>query len=148
MDHSYQLPLGFDVEAYVQDALVVMRGRQIAVELVFDRPTAAWARDRVWHPSQELVPLRNGKLRMTLRVADTRELVGWILSFGRGAKVVRPAELRDRVREEALAVSRHRGVAMTVRPSRRKSSSNPKQGMRSSKVVTTTNEIASQRERR
>ena len=39
--------------------------------------------------------------------ADTRELVGWILSFGLGVKVVRPAELRDRVRQEALAVSRH-----------------------------------------
>jgi len=106
-DHPYQLPLGFDVEAYVQDALVVMRGRQIAVELLFDRPTAAWARDRVWHPSQELAPLRDGKLRMTLRVADTRELVGWILSFGRGVKVVRPAALRDKVQEEALALSRH-----------------------------------------
>jgi predicted DNA-binding transcriptional regulator YafY len=39
--------------------------------------------------------------------ADTRELLGWILSFGRGVKVVRPAELRDRVRAEALALSRH-----------------------------------------
>jgi predicted DNA-binding transcriptional regulator YafY len=106
-DHAYQLPLGFDVEAYVQDALVVMRGRQIAVELVFDRRTAAWARDRVWHPSQELAPLRDGRLRMTLRVADTRELVGWILSFGRGVRVVRPAELRRRVRLEALALARH-----------------------------------------
>jgi predicted DNA-binding transcriptional regulator YafY len=107
-DHPYQLPLGFDVEAYVQDALVVMRGgRQIAVELLFDRATAAWVRDRVWHPSQQLAPLRDGRLRMTLRVADTRELVGWILSFGRGVRVVRPAELRERVRQEAQAVARH-----------------------------------------
>jgi predicted DNA-binding transcriptional regulator YafY len=105
-DHPYQLPLGFDVQAYVQDALVVMRGRQIAVELVFDRATAAWARDRVWHPSQELTPLTGGRLRMTLGVADTRELVGWILSFGRGVKVVRPAALRERVRQEALVISR------------------------------------------
>jgi len=47
-----------------------------------------------------------GHWSATLRVADTRELAGWILSFGRGVKVVRPAELRDRVREEALALSR------------------------------------------
>jgi predicted DNA-binding transcriptional regulator YafY len=106
-DHPYQLPLGFDVEAYVQDALVVMRGPQIAVEVVLDRPTAAWARDRIWHPSQQLAPLRDGRLRMTLRVADSRELVGWILSFGRGARVVRPIELRERVRGEALALARH-----------------------------------------
>src|SRR2546425_2292430 len=95
-DHPYQMPLGFDVEAYVQDALVVMRGRQIAVELLFDRATAAWARDRVWHPSQQITPVRDGRLRMTLRVADTRELLGWILSFGRGVRVVQPLSLRDR----------------------------------------------------
>jgi hypothetical protein len=75
-DHAYQLPLGFDVESYVRDALVVMRGRPVEVELLLDRATAAWAKDRTWHPSQRLTPLRDGRLRMTLRVADTRELVG------------------------------------------------------------------------
>jgi len=45
---------------------------------------------------------------MTLRVvADTRELMGWVLSFGRGVRVVKPAALRERVRQEALAVARH-----------------------------------------
>ena len=71
-DHPYQLPLGFKVEAYVQGALVVMSGRQIEMELLFDRPTAAWERDRVWHPRQSLTPLRDGRLRMMLRVAGSR----------------------------------------------------------------------------
>jgi predicted DNA-binding transcriptional regulator YafY len=125
--HPFQLPLGFDAEAYVEDALVVMRGRLVEVELAFDRATAAWARDRIWHPSQRLVPARDG-LRMTLRVADTRELTGWILSFGPGVRVVRPGALRERVRQEALAVARQRAAEITVSPSRRKSSSNAKQG--------------------
>jgi predicted DNA-binding transcriptional regulator YafY len=47
-----QLPLGFDLDAYVRDALVVRRGQPIEVELLFDRPTAAWAKDRQWHQSQ------------------------------------------------------------------------------------------------
>ena len=105
-DHPYQLPLGFDIEAYAQDALVIMRGRQIVVELLFDRATAAWTKDRVWLPSQQLMPLRDGRLRMTLRVADTDELVRWVLSFSRGVKVVRPTALRERVQREALAVAR------------------------------------------
>ena len=105
--HAFQLPLAFDVEAYVEDALVVMRGRLVDVELAFDRATAAWVRDRIWHPSQHLVPSRHGA-RMTLRVvADTRELMGRVLSFGRGVRVVKPAALRERVRQEALAVARH-----------------------------------------
>ena len=102
-NHAYQLPLGFDVEAYVQDALVVMRGRQIAVELLFDRATAAWTRDRIWHQSQELVPLKDGRLRMTIRVADTRELLGWILSFGRGQGAHRLERVPDAARADHAA---------------------------------------------
>ena len=52
-DHPYQMPLGFDVEEYVQDALMVMRGRRIDVELLFSKTAAAWVKDKLWHPSQE-----------------------------------------------------------------------------------------------
>ncbi len=99
-----QLPLGFDLEAYVQDALVVMRGRPVDVELVFDRKTAAWVKDREWHPSQRLEPIKGGALKFSLRVADTPELVGWILSFGSGVRVVSPHALREKVRAEAKKI--------------------------------------------
>ena len=41
------------LDPFVEDALTVMRGPRITVELEFDKPTAAWAKDRVWHPSQQ-----------------------------------------------------------------------------------------------
>jgi predicted DNA-binding transcriptional regulator YafY len=78
-----------------------MRGKRIAVELLFDKPTAAWVKDRVWHPSQRLKPMKDGTLQMTLTVADTRELLGWVLSFGGGVQVVQPESLRAAVHEEA-----------------------------------------------
>jgi len=43
---------------------------------------------------------------MSLQVADTRELVGWILSFGSGVRVVRPEALRKQVRDEARKIVR------------------------------------------
>jgi predicted DNA-binding transcriptional regulator YafY len=104
-DHAYQLPLDFDVEAYVQDALVVMRGRQIHVELRFDRATAARARDRIWRPRQQLTPLRDGRLRMTLRVADTEQLEV-DLEFLRGVRVMKSSALCEEVQQEAPAVAR------------------------------------------
>lgn len=100
-DHPYQMPLHFDVDAYVEDALVIMRGKRITVELKFDKRTAAWVKDRVWHPSQQMTPLKDGQLLMTLQVADTRELLGWILSFGSGVQVLKPEHLREAVRQEA-----------------------------------------------
>lgn len=90
---------------------MVMRGRPITVELVFNKETAAWAKDKIWHPSQKITRLRDGRLRLMLQTGDTQELVGWILSFGRGVKVVSPPELRQKVLDEArniLGVKRPR----------------------------------------
>jgi len=103
-DHPYQMPLGFNVQEYVQDALNVMRGRRIEVELLFSKKAAAWVKDKSWHPSQEHNLLKDGRLRMVLRVADNEELVGWILSFGSQAKVIRPDALGKKVRDEARRI--------------------------------------------
>lgn len=103
-DLPYQIPLHFDFDAFVEDSLTVMRGRRIDVELEFDKPTAAWVKDRIWHPSQRLTRLTRGRLRMALSMAETRELVGWILSFGSGVTVIRPESLRGAVMEEAKRI--------------------------------------------
>lgn len=104
-DLPYQIPLHFDFDAFVEDSLTVMRGPRIDVEVEFDKPTAAWAKDRIWHPSQQLKRLPGGRLRMTITVADSRELVGWILSFGSGVRVVRPESLCTTVKQEAAKIS-------------------------------------------
>jgi predicted DNA-binding transcriptional regulator YafY len=74
------------------------------VELEFNKPTAAWAKDRVWHPSQQLKRLSKGRMQMTLSLADSREVVGWVLSFGSGVRVVQPDSLRRAVEEEAKKI--------------------------------------------
>jgi predicted DNA-binding transcriptional regulator YafY len=104
-DHPYQMPLGFNIDEYVQDALGIMRsGRRIDVELLFTKKAAAWVKDRQWHPSQEMTALKDGRLRLKLKVADNEELVGWILSFGSQVRVVRPESLFANVRSEAKRI--------------------------------------------
>jgi predicted DNA-binding transcriptional regulator YafY len=104
-DHPYQMPLDFKVDEYVQDALGVMRsGRRIEVELLFSKKAAAWVKDKTWHPSQETKLIKDGRLKMTLKVADNDELVGWILSFGGEVRVVGPEALRTKVRDEAKRI--------------------------------------------
>ncbi|RMH34857.1 MAG: WYL domain-containing transcriptional regulator [Nitrospirae bacterium] len=110
-DHPYQIPLGFDIRDYTQHSLGVMQGRPVSVTLEFRPETAAWVRDRRWHPSQSLSFHKDGRLTMRLTVAETRELIGWVLSFGSGVKVVSPRTLQQAVREEArkiVASTQHR----------------------------------------
>jgi len=105
-EFPYQIPLHFDFDAFVEDSLTVMRGPRIMVELEFDKLTAAWVKDRVWHPSQQLKRLPRGRMQMILSVADSREVVGWVLSFGSGVRVVRPNSLQVAVVEEADSILR------------------------------------------
>lgn len=104
-DHPYQMPLDFKVDEYVQDALGIMRsGRRVDVELLFSKKAAAWVKDKTWHPSQQIKLMKDGRLKMTLKVADNEELVGWILSFGGDARVIAPESLREKVRQQAKAI--------------------------------------------
>jgi predicted DNA-binding transcriptional regulator YafY len=101
-----QMPLGFNIEEYVQKALTVMRGGSpIEVELHFDRQTTAWAKDRIWHPSQEAEIDKDGCLNLKLQVAETPELIGWILSFGSGVQVVKPESLRRQLKSTASEIA-------------------------------------------
>jgi predicted DNA-binding transcriptional regulator YafY len=99
-----QMPLGFDVEDYVRNALTVMRGGPlIDVELRFERKTSAWAKGCIWHPSQKATVDKHGCL--TLKVVETPELVGWILSFGPGVRVTKPASFFERLKSAAMQIA-------------------------------------------
>jgi predicted DNA-binding transcriptional regulator YafY len=53
---------------------------------------------------EQLKHLKGGRLQMNLQVADTREPLGWILSFGAAVQVISPPFLRQKVKEEARKV--------------------------------------------
>jgi predicted DNA-binding transcriptional regulator YafY len=54
--------------------------------------------------TQETKLQKGGRLKMTLKVADNEELVGWILSFGGELRVVQPDALRQKMLGEANSI--------------------------------------------
>ncbi len=52
-------------------------------------------------------PDKDGRLRMTLIVADTRELLGWILSFGNRVRVLKAESPLEAVLADARRISGH-----------------------------------------
>ena len=57
-DRPYQLPLGFDLDAFVQDSLTVMRGLASKSNCRSTKRQPHGPKDRTRHPSQRLTPLR------------------------------------------------------------------------------------------
>lgn len=101
----FETPADFSVETYLQGAWGILRGDLVTVRVVFARALAPYIRERLWHPSQKLASLADGRLEMTLQVADTLEVRRWILGYGVQAEVLEPASLREALRAEAEALA-------------------------------------------
>lgn len=97
----FDLPEDFKVDDYFQGQFGIFRGlepRKVVID--FDAKVAEFVRTRRVHPSQELLPIAHGGVRMTMMIGDLTELATWILGFGETAMVVEPKDLVDRVTKE------------------------------------------------
>ncbi len=92
-------PRGYDPEALVRDAFGIISAEAVAVEALFDPSVAFYIGERVWHPSQHLEVLADGRARLFMQVGITQELVRWLLSFAGDVEIVGPPALKERVRE-------------------------------------------------
>ncbi len=102
----FEVRPGFDAEEYLKRAWGLVQGEVVPVKVIFSRSVARYIKDRLWHPSQKLRELPDGRLELSLRVADRLEVRRWILGYGPDAEVVEPAALREALRLEADALAR------------------------------------------
>lgn len=109
----FTMPADFDAARYLEGAWGIVRGELVTIRVVFSAQAARYIRERMWHPSQRLHPLGDGRLEMTLRVADTVEVRRWLLGYGVQVEVMEPASLREALWHEA------RALADQLTPSRR-----------------------------
>ncbi len=102
----------YDPNKYFEHSRGIWSGSayDVAVQLRGDvaRFAAEWPLQR----EQTISDLPNGDVVVRARVAGLQEPMRWVLSWGRNAQALEPAELRQRVIEElsaALAAYRRRG---------------------------------------
>jgi predicted DNA-binding transcriptional regulator YafY len=96
------IPPRFSLERYLGRAWDVERGlTDFQVHLRFSRSQADFIQDAVWHPTQRLEPLEDGRLDLFISIEGLDEIVSWILSFGDSVEVLAPVELRTRLAEVA-----------------------------------------------
>jgi len=101
-DIGYEIPRNFSLEKHLGNAWRMMRGAtRYHVELLFEPGFAETISDTSWHRTQAFEHLEDGSLRFMCTVDGLDEIVWWILSMGAHCKVVEPAELIERVREES-----------------------------------------------
>ena len=90
---------GVSVPALLAGSLgVAYKHKEVStVRIRFASDLAKVIGERVWHPSQKILKVQDGKIELSLAVADTKELRNWIMSWGPRAEVLAPALLRESV---------------------------------------------------
>lgn len=91
---------GFNLNAYLGASWGIMRGERCRVEVKFFPPVSRYICEGHWHSSQHLDQLEDGSVLFSATVDGLDEIKRWILSFGSGALVVAPAELKEAVLAE------------------------------------------------
>jgi len=108
----FDRPVDFDGRSYLNQSFGIWHvagdDTRHVVRVELRNYAAQLARERRWHPTQELVPLNSKGSRVELRfeVGRLEEVMRWVLSFGSQAKVLGPAELSRMVKNEIKAMSR------------------------------------------
>jgi predicted DNA-binding transcriptional regulator YafY len=78
----------------------VFWGEPETIVVEFAPRLAPYAQARVWHPSQDVEQLADGRVKLTLQVSNDWALRSWILGFGAGVKVIAPKTLAETIRDE------------------------------------------------
>jgi predicted DNA-binding transcriptional regulator YafY len=86
-------------------AFGLMEEEPFQAMLAFTAKTSLYVKEREWSRDQRLEIRPDGGLTLTLTAQSRPELLKWILSFGREAKILAPDWLRQAVREEIAALA-------------------------------------------
>lgn len=100
---TFEPPDHLPIEERISDAFGVSYEEPMEVAVRFTKEQAPYIRERIWHPSQKLEELPDGRVVLRLRAGGFYEIRSWVLSFGAAAEVLEPEELREAVREEMRA---------------------------------------------
>jgi predicted DNA-binding transcriptional regulator YafY len=98
---TYTIPDDFNPDTYLAYCWRIMTGEKpVSVVLLFNADAAPYIRERTWHPSQTIETRADGMLAVRMCIAEPREMLPWIRSWGAQVEVLSPEWLREKVAEE------------------------------------------------
>ena len=101
LDAKFEVPEDFDPDAFLEEGFGIYHEDKIYdVKIEFAKGEAQFIRERVWHPTQKILSLKDGRVVLSMKVAGLMDVVRWVLSYGDGAKALEPPELVDQVRRQ------------------------------------------------
>jgi proteasome accessory factor B len=105
LDTVFAYPQDFDAESLLASAFDLTLDDPITASIRFSPQDAPFVRERQWSDDQSIATNPDGSCTLTLTTSGTRDLLRWLLSFGSGAEILSPPELREALYAEALKLA-------------------------------------------
>ena len=97
---SFEDAVDSKIEEQLRHAFGVVLESPIVVSVRFSASQAPYIKQRIWHPSQEIEELEDGRIILSFEAGGRYEIKSWILSHGANAEVLAPTSLREEIIEE------------------------------------------------
>jgi predicted DNA-binding transcriptional regulator YafY len=98
----------FDAKTHLEAIFQAEVGSEpIDVAIWFNAATSPYIRERRWHPTQMLEEHPNGALTLSMTVRGINDVKRWVMGYGQGAKVLKPKELVEMVKQELAGMVKH-----------------------------------------
>ena len=114
-NRRFEIPTDFDFEKFSESAFNIIWGDPREVKIRFSSEQAPYVKERTWHPSQKIEDDADGKIVLTLHVANLWEVQRWLIGFGNDATVLAPVELREQIERECAKVVKRARVTRGTR---------------------------------
>jgi predicted DNA-binding transcriptional regulator YafY len=98
-ERSYEFPEDYDFEKFFNQNFGVIKEEAFEVVVEFTGYAAEYVAERIWSPDQKLTKRKDGTVKLKFSASSEPELISWILSFGDGARVVKPEWLIEDMQE-------------------------------------------------
>lgn len=101
LSSGFSPPEDFHADALLSSAFDITLDDPVQAVIRFSAKEAPYVRERHWSPDQMIEAQNDGSIILSLTTSGSDDLLRWTGSFGSGAEILAPAELRERATLEA-----------------------------------------------
>ncbi len=96
-ERSFEFPKDYDFEKHFNRQFGVIKEESFEVKVEFTGWASRYVSERMWSPDQKITKKKGGKLVLSFTASSEPELIGWLLSFGDEARLLKPKWLIEEV---------------------------------------------------
>ena len=96
-ERSFEFPKDYDFEKRFNLEFGVIKEESFEVKVEFTGWASRYVAERMWSPDQKVTRRKDGKIVLSFTASSEPELIGWLLSFGDLAKLLKPKWLIEEV---------------------------------------------------